>query len=260
MPEGPEVRCMADELSSQSGDQLIAIDVLRESPRRDVSQLAIPQVVRAVSSHGKKLLITLTDQTIIFAPLMTGRIMYHPAIKGTTVIMTLTFKSGVKWYLEDARTFSQLTVVPNSDLQMYLSEHVGPDWLSDQPVSFEKFKSVCNRRKASIGILLVDQKLWSGIGNYLRAEILYRCKISPFRSAKSLTDTELKLLHSTIHEIIREAYRGRGLTISQYITPTGKRGEFVPMIYGRKTDPDGRQVSVAKLGSQSIHWVPEVQK
>ena len=259
MPEGPEVRCMADELSAQVGDQLISVDVLRESPRRDVSQLVIPQTVRAVSSHGKKLLITLTDQTIIFAPLMTGRIMYMPATKGTTIIMVFSFKSGTKWYVEDARTFSQLSVVPNDELNAWLKQHVGPDWLAGQ-VDLEMFKKICRRRTTSIGALLVEQKCWSGIGNYLRAEILYQARIRPTRSSKTLSDEELETLHRCANEVIRQAYRSRGLTISQYITPTGKRGEFEPQVYGRKQDPEGRPVLSSPLGSQSVYWVHGYQK
>ena len=43
-----------------------------------------------------------------------------------------------------------------------------------------------------IGNLIVDQKVISGIGNYLRADILYQSTISPYRTIKSLNEEDLK--------------------------------------------------------------------
>ncbi|XP_011855790.1 PREDICTED: endonuclease 8-like 1 [Mandrillus leucophaeus] len=36
---------------------------------------------------------------------------------------------------------------------------------------------------------LLDQRFFNGIGNYLRAEILYRLKIPPFEKARSVLET-----------------------------------------------------------------------
>ena len=251
---------MADELSEQVGDQLAAINVHRASDRRDVSMVQLPQTVQSIDSRGKKLLIRLETQTLVYAPLMTGRIMYRPTDKGTTLIMTFVFASGVKWYVEDARTFSQLTVVPKSETQAWLDRYVGKDWLSTRPVSLDEFSAVCRRKKTAIGVLLVDQKQWAGLGNYLRAEVLYRAKIDPHRSAQTLSADERSRLYATILDVTHQAYRARGLTIAQYRTPTGQTGVFQPSVYGRREDPDGHQVVSSKLGGQSIYWVPDVQQ
>lgn len=263
---------MADELAAQVGDVLVNVAIHRASPRRDLSRLVVPQVVRSVTSHGKKLLVVLQDQAIIFAPLMTGRIMYQPSTTKTTIVLTLTFQSGVVWYVEDSRTFSQLSVVSVGELTKYLSGVVGPDWLADEsptvpepihrppPVSWDYFRTTCAKRRAPIGNLLVDQKCWSGIGNYLRAEILYQARTDPHRPAKSIPEEELRTIYEAAQQIIREAHRCRGLTISQYRTPTGKTGFFPPAVYGRTTDPEGYPVRNEKLGSQTIHWVPDRQQ
>lgn len=271
---------MADELAAQVGDQLTTVVVHRAAPRRDLSRLALPQVVRSVASHGKKLLVILERQVIVFAPLMTGRIMYQPSTGKTTVVATLTFRSGVVWYVEDSRTFSQLTVVGTNELASHLRGVVGPDWLAEPteptepksldssrpdpgyrppPVSWDYFRATCAKRRAPIGNLLVDQKCWSGIGNYLRAEILYQARVDPHRPAKSIPEEELRTIYEAAQQIIREAHHCRGLTIAQYRTPTGQTGFFPPAVYGRTTDPEGYPVRSEKLGSQTIHWVPDKQ-
>ena len=53
-----------------------------------------------------------------------------------------------------------------------------------------------------IGDFLHDCKKFSGIGNYLRCEILYECKISPFRKLSELSLDEIENLYKVSLKII----------------------------------------------------------
>ncbi|XP_005108711.1 endonuclease 8-like 1 [Aplysia californica] len=57
--------------------------------------------------------------------------------------------------------------------------------------------------------VLLNQKFFNGIGNYLRAEILYRCEIPPFQQAKSV----LKLQENGTE--IKQEYKDTGVTIKK---------------------------------------------
>ena len=50
---------------------------------------------------------------------------------------------------------------------------------------------------------LLNQKYFNGIGNYLRAEILYRCQIPPFTKAREVLETlQDKKIKSEIPDIL----------------------------------------------------------
>ena len=69
-------------------------------------------------------------------------------------------------------------------------------------------KKYSRARKSPVSIceLLLNQSLFNGIGNYMRAEILYKCKIAPFCDGLSLIDaiTEEHLVSNGLLQAIFE--------------------------------------------------------
>ena len=113
----------------------------------------------------------------------------------------------------------------------------------------------------------MNQKVISGIGNYLRADILWMSKISPFRKVVDLEKSELK-------EIF---YNSKLLTWGEYDRQKAidlgiiKKSDKMPSDYGRnffiyfqEEDIYHHKIKKEELyeGSQkrSIYWVPEIQK
>jgi formamidopyrimidine-DNA glycosylase len=108
---------------------------------------------------------------------------------------------------------------------------------------------------------LVDQKKFSGIGNYLRAEIMYYSRITPNRPLGSLNDTEIRLLYSNSLSLIYHSYRSKGATLRSYRSPLGNYGAFKVLIYDQKYDPYGNEVQSVKYkdNEQTVYWVPKMQ-
>ncbi|MDX1418433.1 MAG: DNA-formamidopyrimidine glycosylase family protein [Rubricoccaceae bacterium] len=65
----------------------------------------------------------------------------------------------------------------------------------------------------AIGAALLDQTVAAGIGNYLRAEILYRCRIDPFRPVGDLEQEARACLVAEIPALSRRAYEDGGRTV-----------------------------------------------
>lgn len=63
------------------------------------------------------------------------------------------------------------------------------------------------------GAALLDQTILAGVGNYLRAEILFQCRLDPWRVIAELTNDELKRLTRVIPETAARAYRSNGATV-----------------------------------------------
>ena len=107
---------------------------------------------------------------------------------------------------------------------------------------------------------LMEQKHFSGVGNYLRAENLYRAKINPTKTLGSFTDGNIKTLFDCILEQMVIAYGARGLTIKSYWDPEGKAGTCPLQVYNQELDPLNNPVEKFKDKSKRmVHWVPKIQ-
>jgi len=172
-------------------------------------------------------------------------------------------------YFYDTLSYGTLKVATtNAELQKKLST-IGPD-ISQQSTTFAVFKTQMEKKvneEKLIGNILMNQKIVAGIGNYLRADVLWLCKMSPFRKMKNITEDELKCLWQNCQMLIWAKYdEKRGLqlgfiTSDRPKTPNTYKREFY--VYQQTTDPQGHQVKKEELydGSQKrfIHWAPDVQ-
>jgi formamidopyrimidine-DNA glycosylase len=58
----------------------------------------------------------------------------------------------------------------------------------------------------TIGAALLDQRILAGLGNYLRAEVLFACRLNPWIKIKDLTKKDLKCLSVNAPALARRAY------------------------------------------------------
>jgi formamidopyrimidine-DNA glycosylase len=171
-------------------------------------------------------------------------------------------------YFYDTLSFGTLKVVDNEkDLEKKLNS-VGPD-IMDDTTDFKVFQdAVCKPKnlKKVIGIVLLDQKTLSGIGNYLRADILWLSKISPFRTIQKLSELELKkIFHNA--KVLTWGQYDKKLAIREKILssrdklPSDYDRDF--FVYYEDEDIYGNKVTKEELfeGSQKrfIYWVKNYQ-
>ena len=199
----------------------------------------------------------------------------------------ITDYKNISFYFYDQLSFGTLKVVMNSDsdsegnpssknplLEKKLKE-LGPDLL-DETTTFEVFK-IQIRKKVNenkpIGNVIVNQKIISGVGNYLRADALWMAKISPFRKVKDVIDTKdttdgsLHLLYISLIGLIWGDYDYKKGVKKGYISkslklPNDYKRDF--FIYRQENDINGNKVKKEELyeGSQKrfIYWVDKIQK
>jgi formamidopyrimidine-DNA glycosylase len=178
------------------------------------------------------------------------------------------FEKG-KILFHDQLSFGTIKVYDNEEEFNKKLKLIGIDIMDDE-LSLDTFilalKKKSNLEKP-IGNVLMNQKIISGIGNYLRADTLWHAKISPFRKVKNLTDKELGNIFNSLRLITWTLYDYKLGVENKIINPKDKihidlEKEF--LIYGKDKDPSGLQVIKEKLyeGSQIryIYWVKEYQK
>lgn len=230
-----------------------------------VERIPFPLRIARIYAKGKKVIFecsTFVDGFNLYllsTLAMSGRWQYE---EGKHSGIELVFDD-CSAFFEDQRHFGSLVICFGEEELKLSLKAVGPDLLSDE-ISFEDYNQVISNkriRSKQICSFLLEQKYFSGIGNWVRAEVLYESGIAPFRTLESLSLEEKKLLHYNSVKILREAYTKKGLTITNYISPNGEYGTYDVKVYMKDKDPEGNDIVRETFSDKrTMHWVPVKQK
>lgn len=296
MPEGPEVRVITDQLNKLfskitlgcTGIEILGGRFLKKQEpsiikfNKVLKESKRPAYIKGVYCKGKFIYFELSHLNLpvyFFSTLgMTGE-WSKERNKHSSLALHLDSVGGSSTlYFNDIRHFGTFKVGTKKDLEKKLKK-LGPDMLS-APCSFDEFKSkiLMVGKNKTICQILMDQGIFSGIGNYIKCEALYRSGISPHRGCFSFkegfypiiehdstqfTEQELTLLYTAIQEIMQESYKMQGASLITYKTMDGSEGGFQNFlqVYGKEICPKGHRVRrETTADGRTTHWVPEVQK
>ncbi|HEY7353830.1 MAG TPA: bifunctional DNA-formamidopyrimidine glycosylase/DNA-(apurinic or apyrimidinic site) lyase [Terriglobales bacterium] len=271
MPELPEVETIAGGLDRRIAGETVESVWLGSKPEplkssaEQISAALGGKTISSVRRAGKHIVFDLTDRTngtagkaqwIVHLG-MTGSLRIYPGgadiEKHTHAILGLS--SGRELRFIDPRRFGRLSVV---------GEFRAPG-AEPLQITLNDFISRFHERKTPIKSALLNQKLLSGVGNIYADEALFRAKIRPRRRAASLTRDELRRLHSSLKQVLREAIRAGGSSISDYVDANGDEGFFQlkHRVYGRESKPCRVCTTPIKrivIAGRSSHYCPHCQK
>ncbi len=146
---------------------------------------------------------------------------------------------------------------------------LGPDPLVDDAAAGEeRFTATVRRKPTSIGLLLMDQGVVSGIGNVYRAELLYRALLDPHTPGKLVPE-----------EIVRDIWRdwsrllvigvetGQMMTMDDLDSEAYRRAmasrDDRHWVYHRAGLPCrvcGTEIVVEEMAARKLYWCPSCQK
>jgi formamidopyrimidine-DNA glycosylase len=171
-------------------------------------------------------------------------------------------------YYHDMLSYGRLKYITSLDLNSVLNK-LGPD-IMDNKTTLEVFRNQIikkNNLEKEIGNVIVNQKIISGLGNYLRADILWCCKIDPFRKVKKLSDIEICEIYNNSRIITWGFYnKNKGVELKIINNNTKFPSDYNRLffIYMQEYDIYGNKVVKKELyeGSQKrfITYVPSIQK
>lgn len=267
MPEGPSVLLTAHVLHrSLTGARIVAITVVggryeRHGPPEGFSRLQEQTKlcgdkrphVEGVGCKGKLMWWNLSGglrlvSTLGLAGSWTFRKGKHSAIKVVTTLCTVWFT--------DQLHYGTVSIIDTAALKKRLKK-LGPDVLRSPPPSYRRVCHIFEKYNAwTLPKLLMDQSKISGIGNYLKAEILYAASVSPTRPISELTEQQTRRVYLCMIIVPRLDLWKRGLRLEQVPFPW----RFAMQVYGQKRDPQGNQVERLKTDDKRVtHWVPSTQ-
>jgi DNA-formamidopyrimidine glycosylase len=269
MPEGPEVKTIVDglekELTRANLKQIIFSDTgkYRDKVPVNFRQLeeSLPIKIKDVKCKGKFIYFSFDNDFYIGNSLgMTG-FWRMSDDNDKHLCMTLVTSRGNFQFI-DQRHFGCVHIfVSKEELDKKLKT-IGPDFLNTH-ISEKEFLSLYKSKpRKNIVMALMDQKLVSGIGNYIKSEVLYRARISPHRNISSLSSEELEKLYRSIEKVTKSSYKHKGMSQENYVTLDGEEGEFIDylQVYRKKTDPKGNPVKREETkDKRTTFWVPALQ-
>jgi formamidopyrimidine-DNA glycosylase len=193
---------------------------------------------------------------------MTGRLLVTAADAPVAphTHARLSLKSGRELRFVDPRRFGRLEFRELSRAAGFFAP--GADPLS---VTAAEFERLFHGRRLAIKAALLNQKLLSGVGNIYADESLFRAGIRPRRLAGRLTRAELEGLRQALRQVLRDAIRAGGSSVSDYVDAEGERGLFQleHCVYQRTGLPCPRcQTPILRivLAGRGTHYCPQCQR
>lgn len=272
MPEGPEVKLSADLISPLTiGKKITAVHVGSKSRYAGDPPEGFEDFVKTLSHTDVKADHISVRGKFMYWTFNTGWYMMNTfgmsgqwsSTAGKHPCFHFEFEDGTKMVFNDPRHFGTIKLTNNNrELDKKIQE-LGWDPLSmDLDKNLRWVTHQLSRTSKSIAEVLMDQGLFCGVGNYIRAEALYLSKLSPWRQCNKLSVDEIKELCKAIVEVMKESYAHQGATIHTYKTAYGEEGKYSTLfkVYGQKQDPMGRKIIKEPTpDKRTIHWCPEVQ-
>ena len=217
MPEGPEVRKYADALDAVlTGRAIVSLEARTKEARKwlhDNEQRIRGRRVERVVSHGKHLLGYIEGdfffhshlmmwgrwQTFAEAPEKDRRERARIVVEGAAAILL----SAPIFNVGEGDPYEKIDILAT----------LGPDALPYRgPFDRKEFlRRLLEHKHEAIGAALLNQRIVAGLGNYLRAEVLFNCNLNPWRTVDKLTQRNRGCLSKTIPRLTRDAYE-RGAT------------------------------------------------
>lgn len=269
MPEGPEVKLITDCLNKfVQNNTLLEIRINdngkygKKAPNNynDFSKY-LPIKTKKVSKKGKFMYWefgTPTRWYMFNHLMMTGSWSLE---RDNFVALEFVFQNCVLYY-SDKRRFGRIEFSNSkADLTKELNR-IGPDMMEGGINGGQFVKIMREVPKKNIGVAMMEQERISGIGNYLRSEILYAAQVSPHKKINELSDSKLKEIFVISRNMLEVSYSFKGCSLQDFKNLEGEEGGFqkILKVYKKKKDDYGHNVKVDKIGGRSVYWVPDIQK
>ncbi len=130
-----------------------------------------------------------------------------------------------KLVYNDPRRFGFFQLIKNSvDLKKRFI-HLGPEPFNKK-FNLNYIYNYFKNKNRNVKDLLIDQKFVSGIGNIYANEILFSCKINPFKKVKLLNKKECKSIIINSRKILLKAIDKGGSSIKDFKDSSGFKGNF----------------------------------
>lgn len=241
MPEGPTILNLKNKLNRYKGKNVVEATGYAEvdkTPIKDVKLLD-------VDAYGKNFIFVFKDFFVTVHMGLFGSMLINKR-KKVNASFALQFEDAeINYYISKAK------IIPGKPQDHF---NYKTDILKDE-FDGEYVLSTVQEKYADkmIGDVLMEQDLFTGVGNIIRIESLYRAKIHPETIVKNIPEKKIMFL---IESVVNYAYE---------FLEQSKKDEVKEktLIYGKKICPkDKRELIIEEMGKvkRKTYVCPKCQK
>ena len=261
MPEGPEVKIASDFFNNLfSSSEKIKFEIVSEYYNQKYSDVfnIINHNLKPFNptyTIGKNIFLKLTNNQIFNLHLgMTGgwsrELIKHCHFR--------VFDKNKEIFFRDVRKFASVKIISLSQFNEKFNSSYD---LLNKSYNIKKHLNYLKKIniKKSICSIIMDQKYFPGVGNYIKAESLYNAKIHPEEKWGNLNlQMKINLIRST-HKIMNNSYKLGGAELKDFKNPFYS-SNFNLQIYGKKNTKDNNIIISKKTSDSRKTWFcPKVQ-
>lgn len=236
MPELPEVETMRRGVAGVAGSRIERVEFvrcrarpIRVAPSRAAFRRRVAgRRIEDVGRIGKRVVLAIEGgYSIILEPRMTGLVLLAdpPSREHLRLRLRLDAARHPELLFWDRRGLGGVHVLSPEELEQLRQQKLGPDALQ---IAAEELRLRLRNSRRAIKVALLDQVAVAGIGNLYASEILHTAGIHPARRCNTLTIGQWNVLHAAISQVLNEAIRYEGSTLSDgtYRNALNKAGGY----------------------------------
>jgi endonuclease-8 len=272
MPEGPEIWRAADEIGNAIKGKEITELYFAFDELKEFEESLLGLKVESVTPKGKAIITAFENNLSLYSHnQLYGKWMIRD--RGTVPDNNRSLRVAI--HTEDKTAFlysaSEIEMLKDEEVQdhSYIKK-LGPDVVHPETTFEEvlaRYRSDTFRNR-KLSTLLLDQGFLSGVGNYLRSEILFCSGVDPVFRPKDCSDEQIESLAKYSLELSRRSYETGGCTTPQDLVEALKREgasrrQYRHYAYGREGKPCykcGKEIQVMKTGGRKVYYCEKEQK
>ena len=244
MSEGPEVKIVVDKISCTIKGKKIE-EIICKNLESGIKDKIVGSELEYIKAFGKNLVFKFSSGIFLRNHMMMwGKWrIYHRSKYDSGLARPPPRRLRKKHLISHSRIINEKDVRRDSRVRLTIITHdavliqfngpilqfstdnpaekepiksLGPDCLNDEIFDVEEIKRrlliYSKQNKLLISDALLNQKIIAGIGNKYKSEILFVCKINPFKQASQLSLIQQNRLFKEIPKLLKYGYENAGRT------------------------------------------------
>jgi endonuclease-8 len=243
MPEGPSLVIAVEELADFVGKEIVSSTGNTTQPKERL----VGEVIRDIFSYGKYLNFQFDEFALRIHFMLWGSYRVNEERENRKPRLTLTLEDGnvVNFYACSVKLFDNPDIRSDYDFR---TDIMSPLWNKRYVMKLARQSS-----NETVDDLLMDQQLFTGVGNIIKNEVLWRQHLLPDHKVADLSPRKLSALVQEARDYSQQFYEWK----KQYVLRKNYR------IYRQGTCPLCKgKVTRRKTGKRErlSHWCTACQK
>ena len=271
MPELPEVETVKEVLKRQVLNRTVINccvyypNIIATPIKEEFEHKMIGQTIQDIKRRGKWLEFILDDYILLSHLRMEGKYFLkdqkQELLKHEHVTFLLDTKEELRYH--DTRKFGRMYLVKKDQINTCkpINELGLEPWSDRLTITYllNKYK----KKRLPIKTVLLDQSIIAGIGNIYADEILFLCKLNPYKRTDTLTKKDCMNIIVYTKHVLEKAIALGGTTIRSYTSSEGVHGRFQNelLVHGKEVCPIcGEIVKKEYIGGRGTYYCAKCQR